>query len=347
MEIEYSDEEKVLVRATGGESCFVIPETVERIESLAFDGCEELSTVVIPASVNYIGANVFNGCKNLTDVFCNIEDLDALQYSGDSFDGCSMEHCSLHVPACVKDAYEEHPLFSQCKDIDDNDYNSLLEKFAVSEFIKKADEAFYNGVFWDAAVKYFVAADTYPAIGYYCNYRLGWISELDGKYDAALKSYDEGIAANPEYAYLHLMKGKLLKRHFGKEKEAVACFLKCLELEEGKIGEGICWHHACAELGMRDKAIEAMNSILAECPDDSAMYFDAACLYCTLQEYDLALDYLGTCLGMGYNIKHVQFDTDIECLRTFEKYNKIIEYNQSLSSDDAPYKNMSIRESEN
>lgn len=217
---------------------------------------------------------------------------------------------------------------------------------ALYEYIQEADDAFENGDFAKAMIKYVIAGGIYPSVSFYCNYRLGWISELKGKFDSALRSYEKGIAENEEYAYLYLMKGILLKKHFGKMEEAEDCFRKCLELEEGKIEEGVCWHHACAELGQHKKAVEAMNRMLEAFPNEAGLYFDAACMYCTLQEFDLALDYLGTSLSKGYNIKHVQFDTDIESLRTFDRYDKILEYTQLLPFDDAPdempYKDMSI-----
>lgn len=344
MNIEYSDDNKVLVRATDVEVLFEIPDTVERVESYAFGGCYKLYIIEIPASVDFIGSKVFEGCWDLEHVFCNIENLDTLKYSLDSFNDCGIEYCHLHVPTGMKDAYEKHPLFSQFMNVDEKNIFDVAheESKPIYEYIQKADEAFDNGDFEKAMKMYIVTGVFFSVFRFYCNYRIGWIYELEGKYDVALKKYDEGIAENEECAYLHLMKGTILKRHFGKQEEAEECFRKCLELEEGKIEECVCWHHACAELGMRDKAVEAMNKLLAEFHDAPGPYYDAACIYCTLQEYDLALDYLGTSLSKGYNIKHVQFDKDIEKLRTFEKYDKIIEYSQSHTFDDAPYNNMSV-----
>ena len=59
MNIKYSDDNKVLIRATGVEGFFEIPDTVERVESCAFDGCSSLNAIVIPASVDFIGSKVF------------------------------------------------------------------------------------------------------------------------------------------------------------------------------------------------------------------------------------------------------------------------------------------------
>lgn len=195
---------------------------------------------------------------------------------------------------------------------------------ALYEYIQEADDAFENGDFAKAMIKYVIAGGIYPSVSFYCNYRLGWISELKGKFDSALRSYEKGIAENEEYAYLYLMKGILLKKHFGKMEEAEDCFRKCLELEEGKIEEGVCWHHACAELGQHKKAVEAMNRMLEAFPNEAGLYFDAACMYCTLHEYDQALQYLDTCLDMGYHLQHVLFDSYLDAIRDTERYKEII-----------------------
>ena len=42
MNVEYSEDQKVLIRATEVEGNFEIPETVESIDSFAFDGCESM-----------------------------------------------------------------------------------------------------------------------------------------------------------------------------------------------------------------------------------------------------------------------------------------------------------------
>ena len=206
MNVEYSEDKKILVRATGVDGFFEIPDTVERVESCAFDGCSSLNAIVIPASVDFIGSKVFEGCKDLIDVFCNIENLDTLQYSLDSFNDCGIECCHLHVPTGMKDAYEEHPLFSQLMDVDEKNPEDVLneESNTIYEFLQEADEAFDNGDFDEAMKRYVAAGAFYPSIRFYCNYRIGWIFELKGKYDAALKKYDEGVAENEEYAYLHL-----------------------------------------------------------------------------------------------------------------------------------------------
>ena len=99
---------------------------------------------------------------------------------------------------------------------------------------------------------------------------------------------------------------------------------KCIELENGMFEEGICSHLVYAELGMPNKAIEIQNAILAKYPDNPNVYFVAACMYCKLQNYDIALDYLETCLSKGYNLKLAMVDPDMQELRHLERYETII-----------------------
>lgn len=46
----------------------VLPETLERIESSAFNDCDGLTSIDIPASVTYIGHYAFRSCRNLATV---------------------------------------------------------------------------------------------------------------------------------------------------------------------------------------------------------------------------------------------------------------------------------------
>lgn len=63
-----------------------IPESVNEINSLAFNRCEHIKSIVIPNSVNTIGYSTFQGCKSLTSI--NLPTY--LQcISSDMFSGCS------------------------------------------------------------------------------------------------------------------------------------------------------------------------------------------------------------------------------------------------------------------
>lgn len=218
------------------------------------------------------------------------------------------------------------------------------EELDAYSFIQFGDEQFESGDFEYSKINYQIAMDKEPLYAFYCYYRIGWIEALTGNYEEALNCYNKGIALKDDYAYLYLNKGDLLKKHLGRKPEAEICYRKCIELEEDKIEEGICWHHACAELGLRDQAVEIMSRMLEKFPDEAGYYFDAACMYCTLNEYDQALEYLETCLNMGYSVQHVLFDPEIDAIRDTDKYKEIIskyteEYSGKSSEvdDDLPF----------
>ncbi len=211
--------------------------------------------------------------------------------------------------------------YSDDEDDIEDDENDELDAY---DFIQLGDEQFESGEFKFSKISYQLAMDKDPRYAFYCYYRIGWIEALTGNYEEALNCYNKGIALKDDYAYLYLNKGNLLKKHLGRKSEAEKCYRKCIELEESKIEEGICWHHACAELGLRDKAVEIMNCMLEVFPDEGGYYFDAACMYCTLNEYDQALEYLETSLNMGYSVQHVLFDPEIDAIRGTDKYKEII-----------------------
>jgi hypothetical protein len=49
-------------------SSIIIPNTVVRIDNLAFNGCSELENITIPASILAIGNDIFDGCKKLSTI---------------------------------------------------------------------------------------------------------------------------------------------------------------------------------------------------------------------------------------------------------------------------------------
>ena len=51
-----------------GETSFVVPDGVERIDNNAFDGCRGLESIEIPSSVCSIGQNAFRNCSKLREV---------------------------------------------------------------------------------------------------------------------------------------------------------------------------------------------------------------------------------------------------------------------------------------
>ena len=200
--------------------------------------------------------------------------------------------------------------------------------FYSSEFAQilkqKASELFEEGEIRRAKEFYKTILVFWPDYYSFCCRRIGWIEEVLGNYRSARGCYQGIIYKGDKNAYAYYREGLLEKRHFDNIEFAERSFKKCIELENGMIEEGICSHLVYAELGMPNKAIEIQNAILAKYPDNPNVYFVAACMYCKLQNYDIALDYLETCLSKGYNLKLAMVDPDIQELRHLERYETII-----------------------
>lgn len=200
---------------------------------------------------------------------------------------------------------------------------------------KRASARFYSHDLDGARTDYEATMNVETDYGFFCFYRIGWIEEIKGNYDAALELYDKGIALNEEYAYLYMMKGFMLKDHFNKPEEAKECFQKCIELEKDEIEDGICRQYAYVGLGNREKAIEVMDSLIASAPNDAGNYYDAACVYCRLGDMEKGLEYLQLCLEKGYRkIQHIHQDDDMDLIRNTEKFKHLIdEYTQKYAAE--------------
>ena len=63
------DKTSLIVYPSGCAGDYIVPNTVETIESSAFRDCENLSSITVPVSVASIGNGAFMGCSGLTDVY--------------------------------------------------------------------------------------------------------------------------------------------------------------------------------------------------------------------------------------------------------------------------------------
>ena len=94
----YSKDMKNLIVCAGGKIGEVnIPNSVTNIESSAFSGCTNLTTITMPDSVTNIGAKAFYNCASLTSI--NIPDgVKAIYY--DTFFNCS-KLTNINIPNSV------------------------------------------------------------------------------------------------------------------------------------------------------------------------------------------------------------------------------------------------------
>lgn len=63
-----SKDEKTLITVSKDIVEFIIPNTVTKIDTHAFNKCQYLKSIIIPDNVTEIGSGAFSSCKNLTNV---------------------------------------------------------------------------------------------------------------------------------------------------------------------------------------------------------------------------------------------------------------------------------------
>lgn len=92
-----------------------IPDSVSMIKLCTFAD-SDISSIYIPNSVNYIDSSAFQGCGRLTDIHIKILNPNNVQFGDNNdcfdFDKEKGEQYRLYVPNGTKTLYENHPAFN-------------------------------------------------------------------------------------------------------------------------------------------------------------------------------------------------------------------------------------------
>ena len=159
-------------------------------------------------------------------------------------------------------------------------------------------------------------------------YRRGWFKSLSGDEDGAIEDFTLSVTLDPEYSYSYVSRGDVYSRQ-GKTELAKADFLKVIEIEDTP-EKYECLHYAYQGLGETEKAIAAIDTIIARDEDKKGNYYDASCLYSRMKNKEKALEYLEKCLQMGYNrFAHIRIDHDMDFLRDMLEFKALIEKYES------------------
>ena len=154
-------------------------------------------------------------------------------------------------------------------------------------------------------------------------YRRGWFKELVGDMDGALEDLSMAIVLDPEDSYAYVSRGDVYLKQ-GKKDLAEADFKKVIEIEDSP-KKYECIHYAYQGLGQNEKAIEAIDSIIARDEDRAGSYYDAACLYSRMKDKTNALKCLEKALELGYlRFAHIERDFDMDFIRDTEEYKSLI-----------------------
>ena len=163
----------------------------------------------------------------------------------------------------------------------------------------------------------------YPEFGF-GYYRRGWFKSLSGDDDGAIDDFTMSVTLDPEYSYSYVSRGDVYAR-LGKSELATADYQKVVEIEDSP-EKYECIHYAYHGLGEDDKAIAAIDTIIARGVDKKGNYYDAACLYSRMENKSKALEYLEKCLEMGYNrFHHIRLDHDMDFIRNTEEFNALLD----------------------
>ena len=169
---------------------------------------------------------------------------------------------------------------------------------------------------WDKVL----AAQPEYGFGYY---RRGWFKELDGNLDGAIEDLSMAIVLDPEESYAYVSRGDVYLKQ-GKKELAEADFKKVIEIEDSP-EKYSCVHYAYQGLGQKDKAIAAIDSIIAREEDPAGNYYDAACLYSRMEDKENAIKCLEKSLELGYlRFAHIERDFDMDFIRDTEEYKSLI-----------------------
>lgn len=189
---------------------------------------------------------------------------------------------------------------------------------------------------WDEVL----AAQPEYGFGYY---RRGWFKELNNDMDGAIDDLSMAIVLDPKESYAYVSRGDVYLKQ-GKKELAEADFKKIIEIEDTP-DKYACVHYAYQGLGQYDKAIAAIDSIIARDDDKAGSYYDAACLYSRMKDKDNALKCLEKSLELGYmRFAHIERDFDMDFIRDTEEYKSLIQkyktkHESTINKGESPLSN--------
>lgn len=158
-------------------------------------------------------------------------------------------------------------------------------------------------------IKKFDRADGY--------YRRAFYNNMMGKYELAIEDYNTYIKNVPNtHAYL----GRAdMYTAIGDSVLAKKDYEKVISL--WNYGSDRCDQFAYCMLKDYTKAKTIMQETIEEYHETPSVYYDAACLYSRMGDYETSLTYLKTALEKGYRkYGHLMLDDDLETIRKSEEF---------------------------
>lgn len=207
----------------------------------------------------------------------------------------------------------------------------LIDSTETDYLLTEARYLYELGLTRDAitTVNKFIEKVPDDANGYYFK---GGYEEAQGKDDEAITDYTTAIVLAPNFAQTYVLRGNVYKRQ-GKTDMALADYRKAVELDTIYTDDD-CAKYAYYELGDKAKAVSIQDSTLAKSEEDGD-YYDAACLYARMGEYDKAIAFLRTALEKGYrDFVHLKDDHDLDPLKGREDFRSLVKkYKQKVQGE--------------
>lgn len=161
----------------------------------------------------------------------------------------------------------------------------------------------------------------------------GCFREQTGDLEGAEEDFTMSVVTNPNYSYAYFRRARVCRK-LGKKEQAEADFRKVIELENSPENYE-CIQYAYLALGEPDKAMAVMDTIIARDTTNDGSYYDAACLYCLMNEQEKSLAYLEKALELGFRrFGHMDRDDDLDQIRNTDAYRKLIEKYKAVSGQE-------------
>lgn len=212
------------------------------------------------------------------------------------------------------------------------DFAIALDSTDYGNIMAKADLLYESGDAEAAISELDRYVAHYPEFygGYY---RRGFYKDNSRDVDGAIEDYTMSIILEPAFAYAYLGRGDMYSLK-GDSVAAAEDYRKVVELDTIP-GNGSCAQYAWLGLGQKDKAVDFMNKVIENDPDNAGNYYDAACLYSRMGETDKALEFLRTAFEKGYRrFAHIEMDDDLGEIKQWPEYKDLIlKYKEIFESE--------------
>lgn len=139
-----------------------------------------------------------------------------------------------------------------------------------------------------------------------------------------MENYNAGIDVDKTYPYMYLMRGELYSKQ-GLKDLANADFEEILKLDTNAVS-GSCRQYALYFLDRNEEAIEWMDKMIENDPDDNGQYYDKSCLLSRMGMIDDAIAALRTALEKGMrSFAHIENDDDMDAIRNHPDFIALID----------------------